>query len=68
MHLERRRCPLGPYVWSSPEVPLHCRALIDLVMNSRMAHNLQRAWYASGWSCNQEILTCTHLLVEPLHV
>jgi hypothetical protein len=27
------------------------------------AHNLHRAWYASGRSCSQEILTCTYLLV-----
>jgi hypothetical protein len=34
MHLERRRCPSDPYVWSCLEVALHCRALIDLLMNS----------------------------------
>jgi hypothetical protein len=61
MRLERHRCPSGPYVWLGSE--LARRAFIDLLMNSWLAHNLHRAWYASRRSCSQEILTCTHLLV-----
>jgi hypothetical protein len=34
MHLERHGCPSDRYVWPGPEVPLHCQALIDLMINS----------------------------------
>jgi hypothetical protein len=44
MRLDRHKCASGPYVWLAPEVPLHCQDLVDLVMNSWLAHNLKRAW------------------------
>jgi hypothetical protein len=64
MYFEICRCPSVPYVWSGSEVHLHCRAFIDLSMNSWLAHNLHKAWYASEQSCSKEILACTHLFVH----